>query len=166
MKNKKNLIFGIIAAIAFIVGLVLMAGPKKNEAGNTPAATASVFSAAEAFFDFGEIKMSGGIVQHNFAVKNTQSEPIKITSIYTSCMCTTASLLLDGEKTGPFGMPGHGFGPSINKIVEPGKDFTVEAVFDPNAHGPAGVGRNDRTVYVKTDSGSTLELSFTALVTP
>lgn len=67
---------------------------------------------------------------------------------------------------GPFGMPGHGAIPTINEALEPGTEATIEVVFDPAAHGPAGVGKVNRVVTVETASGEALQLSFQATVTP
>ncbi len=81
-------------------------------------------------------------------------------------MCTEATLVEGGERFGPFGMPGHGAIPEINRAVTPGESVTVEAFFDPNAHGPAGMGRADRVVYLEVGSGRKVELKFTAYVIP
>lgn len=81
-------------------------------------------------------------------------------------MCTEATLVEGGERFGPFGMIGHGSIPEINRVIEPGREVTVEAVFDPNAHGPAGIGRADRVVSVLVGSGTIVKLKFTAYVTP
>lgn len=81
-------------------------------------------------------------------------------------MCTEATLVESGERFGPFGMPGHGTIPEINRMVEPGRGVTVEAKFDPNAHGPAGIGRINRVISVLVGSRSVVELKFTAYVTP
>ena len=81
-------------------------------------------------------------------------------------MCTEASLLVGGERLGPFGMQGHGYSPRVNRLIQPGEEAVVEAVFDPQAHGPAGIGRNDRVVSILMNGRRTLDLQFTAYVTP
>lgn len=89
-------------------------------------------------------------------------------------MCTNATLLHGDpsagsgqvKKFGPFGMPGHGFVPKVNDAVNSGEEVSVEVVFDPAAHGSAGVGRIDRVVFVETESGLPLQLKFVAIVTP
>ena len=63
-------------------------------------------------------------------------------------------------------MPGHGAIPRINQTINPNEEAVVEVVFDPAAHGPAGVGRIGRTVVIENNSGAPVELSFIALVTP
>lgn len=81
-------------------------------------------------------------------------------------MCTEATLVEGGERFGPFGMIGHGTIPEINRMVEPGRGVLVEAVFDPNAHGPAGIGRINRVISVVVGSRAIVELKLTAYVTP
>jgi hypothetical protein len=81
-------------------------------------------------------------------------------------MCTEAVLVQGGERSGPFGMPGHGSTPAIDRVVQPGSEVTVEAIFDPNAHGPAGIGRANRVISVEVGTRTLVELKFTAYVTP
>lgn len=81
-------------------------------------------------------------------------------------MCTTAVLVIDDKRSGPYGMPGHGFIPKINETMNVGEEATVEVIFDPAAHGPAGVGRIERKITIENNAGQSLELEFTALVTP
>lgn len=81
-------------------------------------------------------------------------------------MCTEATLVQGGEQWGPFGMPGHGATAEINRLVSPGEEVTVLAIFDPNAHGPAGIGRADRAVSVLMGGRRVLQLQFSAYVTP
>jgi len=96
---------------------------------------------------------------------NKTEQPVTIKKIYTSCMCTTAVLKQGDQSWGPYGMPGHGFMPAVNKTVRPGEELSLEVIYDPNAHGPAGVGYVERLVYLATDKGLDL-LKITATVTP
>src|SRR3972149_839928 len=105
---------------------------------------------AESNYDFGEVSMAKGLVNHEFILSNTSSAPIKVGPVETSCMCTTAYLRVgEGKEAGPFGMPGHG-GPrgTANLTVNPGEKLIVRAVFDPAAHGPAGVGAVERAIMM------------------
>jgi hypothetical protein len=81
-------------------------------------------------------------------------------------MCTTATLITLAGKKGPFGMPGHAPIPSITEIMAPEGRAQVEIVFDPKAHGPAGVGRIERVITLENNTGKPLELGFVAMVTP
>jgi hypothetical protein len=74
-------------------------------------------------------------------------------------------ITLAGKK-GPFGMIGHAAIPAIAETLVPGGRARVEIVFDPAAHGPAGVGRIERAIMAETNAGKPLELGFVAMVTP
>jgi hypothetical protein len=123
-------------------------------------------SADESSFDFGTVSMAAGKVAHRFNINNANAAPIIIRKISTSCMCTTAQLLKGGKKLAIYGMPGHGYVPNLDEPIAPKEEAMVEVVFDPAAHGPAGIGRVERLVTIYTGAAQPLELSFNALVTP
>lgn len=125
-----------------------------------------VLEANETFHDFGTISMKNGKVSNIFKVKNIKSDPISLTRLYTSCMCTEAKLYIAGKTEGPFGMLGHGFVPKFEDLLLPNQEASVEVIFDPNAHGPAGVGVIERTVTLEGQEGKLIELNFKANVTP
>ena len=125
-------------------------------------------SAERDSFDFGAVSMAKGKVSHQFKIKNIGAGPVIITRVYTSCMCTEATLKTAKVSKGPFGMPGHGGGNSYaNMTLEPGEEIMVEAMVDPAAHGPQGVGPAKKVVYIETDSSDTpLKLMIDINVTP
>lgn len=137
----------------------------QNKVSNFPASQ-GILVAQEKSFDFGEISMAKGIVTHSFTIQNEGKEPVNIGRIYTSCMCTTASLIKKEETFGPYGMLGHGYIPKINTKMEPGEVATVQVFFDPAAHGPAGIGRIQRSITIENDGVNPLVLEIFALVTP
>ena len=110
--------------------------------------------------------MAKGLVEHKYILKNNSTEAVKIGRVETSCMCTVAFLIAGDNEVGPFGMPGHG-GPagSANLTVSPGEEIVVRAVFDPAAHGPAGVGPVERQIALEV-GGQPLFLDFKAVVKP
>ena len=163
-----NKIFIGIVTIIAVGGVIWIARPtsqSENTASLAPSSNRTL-SAQELSFDFGTISMAAGNVSHAFTIKNTGADSVAIEKMYTSCMCTTALLTLGGKQFGPYGMPGHAYVPKINKSLNPGEEATVEVVFDPTAHGPAGVGAIQRVVTIENNAGEPLELQFSALVTP
>ena len=153
-----------IAVIA--IGAIVLPGLlSKNTDQQVSAAS---LEATESFYDFGEIELNGGLVETEYELTNTGDEPITVGKVYTSCMCTTASITeSDGSEIGKFGMPGHrGQLSSADSVVAPGESIKVTAVYDPAAHGPSGVGLAQRSVYLETDSSTTpkVELRFKAMV--
>lgn len=167
---NKITVISIVIAVIMLGGIVWIARPD-SQTGNTASLPLSsnsngTLEAEETNFNFGSISMAAGKVSHSFKIKNTGNEPVNVEKMYTSCMCTTAALMMNGEKFGPYGMPGHGFIPKINEMISAGEEAIVEVFFDPAAHGPAGVGRIQRAVTIENNAGQPLELGFTAVVTP
>ena len=160
-------IIGIILGILVLGGLIWIARPD-GQSNNTVTATSNgTLTVEEANnYDFGTISMAAGKVSHTFKIKNTSEEAVMVNKMYTSCMCTTAILSISGKQFGPYGMPGHGAIPKINQTISPGEEADVEVVFDPAAHGPAGVGRIQRTITVENNAGGPVELLLVAVVTP
>jgi len=170
-----KVLIGAGAAILVLGGLIIAAMPEPG--ASKPATVASrstasansdgALSAPETNFNFGSISMAKGKVTHRYWIRNTGTEPILIRKMYTSCMCTTAALVKSsGRKFDPVGMPGHAPIATINEPMSPGEQAIIEVVFDPAAHGPAGIGPTDRVVTIENSAGQPLELAFTANVTP
>jgi hypothetical protein len=165
--NKSNIIGFTVAALV-LAGIIWVVQSDKPDNTNTASVTSGggLLVAEETDFDFGSVSMAAGKVKHLFKIKNASAFSVMVGKMYTSCMCTTATLEIKGEKFGPFGMPGHGFIPKINQTINPNEEAGVEIVFDPAAHGPAGVGRIQRIVTIEQDGQRSIELGFTAIVTP
>lgn len=161
----------IVASIAiFVIGLLLWgkigsSRPTESTSLATGSTSANV-SEQIPVYDFGPVSMMRGNVEHEFTVTNTTDADLTITKIETTCMCTRAVLKLpDGKEMGPFGMPGHGFSSSLNAVVRPGEKLAIRAIFDPAAHGPAGIGKVERAVILETSNGP-ITMQFRAEVTP
>jgi len=188
MKDKNKIIVFIVVIVVLVIGLFFFGKPSKNEGITTGAkgipegaqelanshtagtgdTTANTLTAPETFYDFGTISMKNGNVSKVFKVINSTTQDIKVPSLTTSCMCTTAYIIkADGSRSRPFGMPGHGGAvPKANAIVEAGGSLNIEVVYDPNAHGPAGVGLIERAVFLEDESNNVIEFNFKANVTP
>jgi hypothetical protein len=170
MKNYKEIISLGLFTFAVVLVLIGLSANSSRKAQIKDAAAVNtdvsrVFAMPWRSYDFGQISMAAGKVKTIFQVKNTSTERVMISKMYTSCMCTNAVLQMGSKRYGPFGMPGHGFMPKLNSEVQPGEEFSVEVIFDPAAHGPAGVGPIQRTVYVETSAG-VAQLEISALVRP
>jgi len=164
MKDKNKIIVLIIVIAVLFIGLFFFGKPDKNEGVSTSA----TLTIPETFYDFGTISMKNGNVSKVFKVTNSTTQDVKVSSLTTSCMCTTAYIIkADGSRSGSFGMPGHGRAvPKANVVVGAGRSLDIEVVFDPNAHGPAGVGLIERIVFLEDENKNTVEFKFRANVTP
>jgi len=137
--------------VSLFYGEGLSLAPASDEKGN--------LKAEETAFDFGTVPMYDGKVKHSFTLKNDGQGPVKISKIYTSCMCTEAILIADNVKIGPFGMPGHdGLISFANKEILAGENATIEVFVDPAAHGPQGTGPARKVVYIETDDSQKIQL--------
>jgi len=166
---------GGVLIVAGLIAAVIAARPDARKAAPErvapPVALATApgsraLVAREQYFDFGPISMRAGKVSHRFWFQNEGPDPVTIHRVYTSCMCTTATLVKGLRTIGSYGMPGHGPLPAVDQALEPKEAAYVDVVFDPAAHGPAGLGRTERTVTIETWSGAPLTIGFVAMVTP
>lgn len=166
MKSKT-----VISALVIIVGIGGLFWWGKSAQSGTAVKSASdinlsSLTAAGTAYDFGNISMKDGLVEKTFEIANLGNQDIKLERITTSCMCTSAYIsTLEGEK-GPFGMVGHESAPKINEIIRSGETRKLRVVFDPNAHGPAGIGIISRIVTLQESSGNKLDFQIKAVVTP
>src|SRR3989344_4396057 len=165
--NTKAIVGIFVGTVLLIGGLVWFGQPSGGQNNVTTSNEPnSVLKTEESSYDFGTVSMANGNVSRIFKVRNIGPETVMMDKLYTSCMCTSASLMMDGQKFGPFGMPGHGAAPSIKANLAPGQEAEIEVVFDPTAHGPAGVGKIERVVILENSAGSPVEFNFSANVTP
>lgn len=144
----------------------LNASARSVEPAQVQSRSGPALASFQPVYGFGSISMAAGKVRHTYTISNTGGEPLQIVGVTTSCMCTEATVVTNNGRFGPFGMAGHGRMPSIRETVAPGAIAQVEVVFDPAAHGPAGVGRTERTIRIETDAGTPLQLALTAMVRP
>ncbi|HCM43510.1 MAG: hypothetical protein UY39_C0003G0005 [Candidatus Kaiserbacteria bacterium GW2011_GWC2_49_12] len=164
--DTKTIVTGAIVLLA-IGGLFVWGAQNRASLPENSASQKSALAAAETPYDFGTISMKNGNVEKTFEIMNPTDTDIALTSLTTSCMCTTAYIVKGGARRGPFGMPGHGSSvPRANEVIPASGRLGVAVIFDPNAHGPAGVGTIDRFVYLEDETGGVLELEIKANVTP
>lgn len=179
--HKGLLVGALLLALTLIIAIVAArpggdTGTSANQAravdrattapGTIAAPAAAGLTARQDFFDFGTISMAAGKVSHRFWFRNDGAAPLLVKRIYTSCMCTTATLVKAMRIVGSYGMAGHGPMPDVNESFAPGEAAYVDVVFDPAAHGPAGLGHTERVVSIETDARQRLQLAFVANVRP
>ncbi len=161
-----KIIIIITLVVVGIIGLMVWGKSSQNSVEADTGAISNL-TYSEKLYDFGTISMKNGLVTKDFTVTNNTDKDIVIPSLVTSCMCTKAYFIKpDGSTKGPFGMPSMGFVPSLNETIKVGESRVVQAVYDPNAHGPAGVGPIDRFLIMTDAAGGKLQLEIKAMVTP
>ncbi len=152
-----------------LAGLLFYAQPESADhstMNQAPSGDSLELSLTPGDYDFGTISMKEGKVTKSFQIKNDQADEIKLAQIYTSCMCTEAQIVIDGKEYGQFGMQGHGAMKMLNQILKPGQEAELLVTFDPNAHGPSGIGVIERTVSLQSDQGDVATVNIKANVIP
>jgi hypothetical protein len=165
MKVDKFLL-GIFLLIIIAVSAVAVVGSKNPEVPDTKttveqSAPGSV-AVENTLHEWGEVPIKGGVVTASFPIKNTGENTLLLTNIATSCMCTTAKLVLGDSVSPEFGMHTKS---DYALEVPPGESANLEVVFDPAFHGPSGVGPITRQVKVTTNDPSQSTLNFTLTAT-
>lgn len=159
-------VVGVVAVMILAVSALIAFSPPSAQSQKGVVSN-SALAAPEMAYDFGTISMAKGKVTKLFTVNNGTSGPITAHKLYSSCMCTSATLVLGDRRVGPFSMEGMGPPiPTINEEIPAGQEVQVEATFDPAAHGPAGVGPITRNVFLETTDGKKLVFEIKAQVTP
>ncbi|PIQ68041.1 MAG: hypothetical protein COV91_06190 [Candidatus Taylorbacteria bacterium CG11_big_fil_rev_8_21_14_0_20_46_11] len=164
--KQLGILIGVFAVVILLAWGGRIASTAPSEPSANSASAQSAFDFTDTAHDFGSISMKDGPVAYRFSLTNSTDHEVSIERITTSCMCTNAYLHDDSDKKGPFGMPGHGIIPRVNDAVAVAGSREVEVVFDPTAHGPAGIGPIERAVFVEDTEGGTQILTIKALVTP
>ncbi len=86
--------------------------------------------------DLGTVSQAKGVVSTVFLIRNAGKSDLVIENLDTSCMCTTARLIYQGEESPEFGMGMHGTNPkSFELKLAPGETAELKVYYDPNAHG-------------------------------
>lgn len=89
-------------------------------------------------YDMGDISQTQEIAVASFVVRNQGKEDLVINKLETSCGCTSASIVYQGEEGPKFNMPGHGINEEIGDwqaSIAPNKEAELKVYYDPNFHG-------------------------------
>ena len=156
-KIKQKAILIILGIITFAIlgmGVWLLSRPVGVAVEKSDQAKAEI---TEKTYDWGEIKINGGNAEKSFMIKNTGIGPLKLLDISTSCMCTTAQVIIDGKSSPLFKMHQKS---AWTGEVQPGKEAELKVIFDPAFHGPSGVGAMTRQIEVATNDKNNPKLEF------
>jgi hypothetical protein len=167
-KNKNLLYFGLVFLIILLIFLFsrsLWSGNKTLNQNNESNSLARL-ELSEKFGDLGEMKVNEE-KYYDFKIKNIGSENLKIYQIGTSCNCTFAKLLTNGEESPEFNMPMHN---SIalmrwSKEIPSGGEAILRVIYRPSIM-PV-FGQVERSVVFKTNDpqNQKVEVGIRAFVT-
>ncbi len=161
-KNKKMLkiVIPSVLAVAIIALVIIFSGGGQTVQAN------SEIEISQASYDAGTVSIRGGLVKHTYEIENTGTENLKISRIWTSCMCTTAKLRVGDKESSEFGM--HDNPVFWSQEIAPGEVGYLDVTFDPVFHGPTGTGNMIREVYLNTNDAQNrkAKVSLSVTVTP
>lgn len=156
-KGVDSFLIGIVLTTLVLLGGVVYFGAQMGATTEVLASTEVETQVDEMRHDWGTIDINGGIVSKTFTIENSGTEPLQLYDVQTSCMCTTAQLKTKDNSSKKFGM--HEKTRSIFEVA-PGETAELIIEFDPNFHGPSGVGPISRTVTISTNDANNPGLAF------
>lgn len=157
MSDKKVLIGFIIVTVLILIGGIFILSKISTTGQISGVSTNVKFSANEKNFDWGQIAYNGPDATKTFTIKNSGTEILKLTNIKTSCACTKAQVVIDGKSSPYFSM--HTTSSWIGEI-SPGKEASLTVIFDPDFHGPSGVGTVERLISMETNDAANPQIEF------
>lgn len=151
MADKKTILVIIaVTIIALLAAVVLLTYSSTSPVALEKTAGAKI-EMAETSYDFGEIDYAGGNVEHSYRIKNNGDKQLKVANLVTSCACTKVYFKSARQESKKFSMKGHSKPSDWAGTLNAGEGAEVIAIFDPAAHGPAGVGAVSRVVSFQTN---------------
>lgn len=108
-------------------------------------------------FDFGLIT-DPTTITHEFTFKNNGSGILEINKIETSCHCTNATLEVNGDVSGPFGMDGSPGSWMVQ--MNPGESATLTVYYNTLYHPQPDTGEQVRYINVYTNDAANPVVKF------
>ncbi len=155
--GESKLIVGLVGGSALLVMGAVVVGMKWGSSAKVAVNNQAKVSVENSSYDWGEIGINDGDAEAVFEIKNEGSEALKLYNVTTSCACTSAQLSLNDKVSPLFGM--HSKSGYVMEVPA-GEAATLKVVYDPNFHGPNGVGAISRQVSVATNDPDKAELTF------
>lgn len=148
---SKKVVYVFLAVLILLAGGVFWASRSRNSTPDSALVRVEPqdVQVSPEIYDLGKIPMKNGFVTREYEIKNNSENILRVKKIATSCMCTRAQIVLENKRTRFYGMEmGGAKNPNINFDI-PGKTTAkLNVRFDPAAHGPAGVGAFERSVWL------------------
>ena len=158
---KPTKFFIILSTITILIlglGVWLMAKPTSgSRLQQSAVASGGKAEVPATSFDWGTIDYGAGDAVAEFIINNPGPGTLSLAEVGTSCMCTTAQIIINDQKSPYFGM--HAKSSWVGQVPAGGQ-AKLKVVFDPAFHGPQGVGPFTRQIVMKTNDPEHPKLEF------
>ncbi len=164
MRKPDPIIIGIIAiTIIIFIGIIAVAiitQEKPIPQYNVNDTERPKLSINQTKFDFGKMKLTD-IKTQDMEIKNIGTKPLVLSDFKTSCDCTFAQIVINGQESPLFSMGGSS---NWQGEITPQSSAIVKVIYEPKVMPVKG--KVNRQVVFKTNDpeNSLINLSFTAEV--
>jgi hypothetical protein len=150
----------VVVALLVLAGVAFALYPQRST--SEPPTDAGIL-VTPLTWDFGD--MPREVRTYTFIVKSVGEDPLKITSLATSCTCTTVTLYANGQESPRFGM--HTSPSGWSAVLLPGQTGELTVYYDAGYH-PDTTGPIQHIIYVRSNdlSNPEVEVEITANVVP
>ncbi|OGY22708.1 MAG: hypothetical protein A2126_03890 [Candidatus Woykebacteria bacterium GWB1_45_5] len=158
------IVFGIFLLVVIMTAVLFTFSSSGKTAGVTTYSATDKdkpkINIETADFDFGQVGVEETKVKE-IKIKNEGTKPLEMTNFSTSCDCTFAQVVINGQESPKFSMHGS---PAWKGTLEPGKEATLKAIYEPSIMPVKG--KVGRVIYFKTNDplSSDISIRFTAEV--
>lgn len=135
----------VAVAIVILVAVALTLGSNLSRQGR--------IGTDHTFYDLGEVPQA--VVDHSFRLWNEGKADLLIQTVWTSCGCTSAHLVIRGEQSPHFGMHDN---PRWQGRLAPGEESVLVVLYDATYHDDRYVG--ERSVFLRTTDPGAPEFEF------
>ena len=132
MKDKTTVIFiSIFVIIVLGVAIFGLMQDDKTNSNGSPSSEAKI-EITPASHNLGDVSQKEGVVSKSFNVENTGISDLIVNDMVSSCSCTSAALVVNGEEGPRFGM--HNNPNNWSVTIKPGETADLKVYYDPNVH--------------------------------
>ncbi len=126
IRKIKNYGIFFLIVIAFVGFFYWRSIPPKN---------APIIEITPSSYDFGSVSQAKGVTSATLDIYNRGNQDLVLKNMDTSCGCTSASVISDGEEGPRFSMRSHGTNPKDwEQVISPGESAQLKIYYDPNVH--------------------------------
>ncbi|MFH1187219.1 MAG: DUF1573 domain-containing protein [Candidatus Levyibacteriota bacterium] len=147
----KKFIIGIVAFVILIFGFAIVFAGKGSSKAVIEKTVGAKIEIDYSSKNLGDIIYEKGTVPHSFPIKNIGSKDLEIANMTTSCMCTQVYFKGKSEESSKYGMKGMSAPSDWKGVLKPEESAEIIIEYDPQYHGPQGLGPISRTVSMETN---------------